>query len=172
MKCQYCGEVLNKSPGEINRANKSGLNLYCNRTCAGLNRRVEKDIEQKKKEKAEYDKQYWYNNKEVKRKKAKEYHLKNRDRILAKQRAYNKTRYAEHLKYLQRPEYKEYKKEYDRKYLAKKSYGEFYEVALIVNQIDMITDSRESFREKKKYLKSTSTKKRQNGKRNIKCNQP
>ena len=66
------------------------------------------------------------------------YREKNKELIKEKKRAYNKTkagremqkrsrdkRKQQHLEYCRTDKYKAYKKEYDKKYLAKKKYGEF-----------------------------------------------
>ena len=47
---------------------------------------------------------------------------------------------AQHIEYCRRPEYKEYKQKYDRKYRAKTDYGEFWESFLLVMDIDKEVD--------------------------------
>lgn len=134
IKCAHCGKVAEKAVGAVNRARKVGLALYCNRTCAGLARRQPpKSVEQRKAEKSAYD----ANRRLVlaDRSKAEKaaYHKRTYDP--AKQRAYNQSRMPHHIEYCRRPEYREWKREYDRKYRASKEYGEFAECFLLVMDI-------------------------------------
>lgn len=120
--------------GEINRAQKTGRPIYCGKICAGMKRQDEKTAEQKKEEKRIYDK-----------KRREKY----KDRIKAEKAAYfkrtydpveaavkRKERMPKHVEYCQRPEYKAWKAEYDRKYLARKQFGEFWEAALALRSIE------------------------------------
>lgn len=166
--CPVCNKKADFDPCRVNRAKKEGLNIYCSRVCSGLGRRNNKTVEQKRAEKAEYDRKYREQNKDMLKQKKALRHRQTYDPIKAA--IHRKTRMPYHVEYCRRPEYKAYKKQYDIQYRAKKDYGEFYEAAIIVSQIDTITDSRETFREKKKYLKQTTTKKRQNERRNTQCN--
>lgn len=156
MNCNYCGKPLNKTTGEINRAKKAGLSLYCNRECSGLGRRNDKTKEQKKLEKQQYDK---------------EYRNKNKERIKAKKAEYNKTkagratqkrdrdkRKEQHLEYCRQPEYRAYKKEYDQKHRAKKQYGEFWESAILLNKIEQQIPNREVKQQKGLINKSQKRK--------------
>lgn len=168
--CPVCSIEHEKPNGEYNRAIKTTGNIYCSKYCSGVARRGNKTIEQKKEEKRIYDEKYRIKNYEILKTKKQEYFKKTYDPIEAAK--YRKERMPKHVEYCRQPKYKVYKKKYDKQFLAKKKYGEFYEAAIIVNEIDTITDARETFREKKKYLKSTTTKKRKNEQRNTKCNQP
>ena len=128
-KCAYCDNRGEKPTGEINRAKAAGLNLYCNRKCAGLGRRCGKTKAQRVAEKAAYDQ---------------EYREKNLAKIKAYKKAYFKRIYdpvaaaveckknmARHVEYCRRPEYRAYKTVYDKKYRAKKFFGPFAEVAML-----------------------------------------
>lgn len=139
----FCGKEYEKSTGHYNRAIKLNANLYCSKTCASEARRDHKSIDQKKAEKAEYDKQYRYYHREgIKAKKAEAF-KKDYEANPDKYKAQRQKRYPKHLKYLQSPEYKAYKKEYDKRHLAKKQYGEFAECFLITEQIFSLIPNRE-----------------------------
>lgn len=170
LKCSQCGCDFKKSIGHYNRAMKEGLNVYCSRVCGGIGRRKNFTIDEKKRLKSEYDRKRRIELGDELLAKRLEYYYENRDKILASQTIYRKKHMQRHVEYCRQPEYREYKKGYDKKYNAKKNYGEFYEAALIVNDIETIVDSREVFREKKKYLKSTTQKKRKNGNQKSKRN--
>lgn len=131
--CNVCGGTFEKSLGHYNRAMKHGLNVYCNRTCGGIGRR--KSEEEKKRVKAEYDKKI-YNT--IERKEArKRYYKKSYQNNPEKYREIRKKRYKKHLQYLRNPEYKKWKKEYDKKYLAKKNYGIFHESFIILSELEL-----------------------------------
>ena len=53
--CAACGEHCLKPTGAVNRARRAGLRLYCDRTCAGVGRRVERADDERRRLKAEYD---------------------------------------------------------------------------------------------------------------------
>lgn len=134
-KCVFCGKIFEGKAGYINRAKKLGVNIYCSRIHAGLGRRNNKTIRQKKKEKADYDNEY-RQREYVKKAKAiyfkKDYTL-NPD----KYRKERKRRYAAHLKYLQSDKYKKWKQNYDEKFRAKKDYGVFWECSLLLKELDV-----------------------------------
>lgn len=132
--CAYCGKEREVLTGYYNRSVKAGMKFYCNRKHFGLDRRNGKTKAQKKKEKAEYDKNYRATSPTLKQRR-KAYH--ERTYNPEKQRAYNKIRYPKHLKYLQRPEYKEWKKNYDEQYLAKRDYGIFWESSLLLKELEL-----------------------------------
>lgn len=140
IKCHYCKSKFEASTGAYNRAVKKGLNVYCNKTCSGLGRRHNKTTEQKKLEKAEYDRQFREKNAEkIKKEKATWF-----------QRTYNpvqatierKAKYPKHLEYIRTPEYRKWKKEYDKKYRTQKEYGEFGEAFLILQELENELDTR------------------------------
>jgi hypothetical protein len=116
---------------------KMGNKVYCSREHSGFGRRSGKTVEQKKTEKAAYDKIYSKKNFEIKKPKRAAYHKKTykgerRKRWLE----YNRKRYPQHLEYLNTPKYKEWKRDYDKKYLSKKDYGIFWESALLLNELE------------------------------------
>lgn len=138
--CEYCAKVFNKSTGNYNRAKKLGLKLYCNKTCAGLGRRIERSDEEKREIKSNYDKQYRALNIDHKKKTAKEYFKRTYDP--AKAAIHRKTRMPYHVEYCRKPEYKAKKKKYDQLHRAKINYGEFWESALLMQKIEKEIDDR------------------------------
>ncbi len=133
--CPICKNEFYKSNSHYNRAIKLGLNLFCGRACAGISRRgIEKTIEQKKAEKAAYDKRYRKEYTEELKKEKHEYHKRTYDK--EKAASIRKERMPKHIEYCRQPKYKEWKKKYDKKHRAKKQYGEFAEAALILFKIE------------------------------------
>lgn len=136
--CSHCGKQIEKTDGHYNRAKKLGRKLFCNKICFGVSQRT--SLEDKKKVKSDYDKSL-RQTQEYKDKKAERFKIdyaKNPDRYKQKRIR----RYKKHLEYLRTPEYKEYKKEYDKKYRAALFYGEFSEAAILLNDLENILDSK------------------------------
>lgn len=120
-RCAHCGKTADKPSGEVNRARNAGLRLFCDRRCAGLGRRKHKTKAQRIEEKRLYDLAY---------------RAKNLPMLKAKKRAYFKRTYdpdkarierkktmARHVEYCRQPEYRRWKKGYDRGYRSKRVYG-------------------------------------------------
>jgi len=129
--------------GEVNRALKLGLSLYCDKACAGLGRRKNKSKEQKVAEKREYDMEYRRKNRALlKAKKAAWFQQSYDPEKAAIERKKNMAR---HVEYCRRPEYKAWKKEYDCQYRAKQDYGEFWESAVILIKLDNELDEKMSW---------------------------
>lgn len=139
-KCGYCGNGIEKQTGHYNRAIKLGLKVYCDRKCFGLGKRIEKSSEQKKKEKAEYDKTYRATSPTLKKRKA-DFHKKTYNP--QRQKEINRQRYPSHLEYLRQPKYRDYKKRYDQKYRTNKLYGEFAEAAIILAELERLLPSKQ-----------------------------
>ena len=140
--CPTCLKHTDKSTGAVNRARKLGRSIYCGRKCAGVGRGDIRTDEQKKEEKRIYDKEYRANNLEMIKRKKSDYFQKTYDpEKAAIERKKNMSR---HVEYCRQPEYKAWKKEYDKKYKAKKNYGEFWECFLLTNEITDECLSRES----------------------------
>lgn len=128
--CSYCGEPISQTTGAINRAKKHGRRIYCNRQCAGLGRRGGKTPEQKKEEKRLYDMEYRDKNKDLLKEKKAEYFKRTYDAEKAREK--RKARSTQHAEYCRREEYKEWKKIYDQKYRVKKLFGEYWESAVLL----------------------------------------
>jgi hypothetical protein len=143
--CQHCGAVVRQSQSAINRAIRDGKPLYCNRTCAGLARRVPPD--RKKKAKRAYDAQRRVEKAaEIRAKKAAYYQ---RTRDPAKERERRLQRMDRHVEYCRRPEYVAYKADYDRQYRAEE-YGEYAEAYLLLLDLEREIRSRASSYERRK----------------------
>lgn len=132
--CAYCGKDVQREVGAVNRALKAGLNIYCDRKCAGLGRRVERTEAERKELKRLYD--------EKRR-------IDLADRIKAQHAAYfkrtydpgkaaieRKKRMPYHVEYCRRPEYRAYKREYDKVRRSKLVFGEFYEAAILLWELE------------------------------------
>ncbi len=128
--CEQCGAEAELTSGHINRARKNGKRLFCGLECSGMARRTSQ--EKKKARKAEYDR----NRREklgdqIRAAKAEAY-KRNFDRD--KEREIRKKRMPGHVEYCRRPEYREYKSEYDKK-RTDKEYGEYAECARLLNEL-------------------------------------
>lgn len=145
-KCPNCKKPINKPIGEINRARKSGRPIYCNRKCAGLGRRKNKTQVQKKEEKRHYDIKYRATSLTLKARKAAYYQ---RTRNPEKERERRKARMHLHVKYCQQPFYREWKKKYDRQYRCKQEFGEFWESASILLDLEGEIDERMDWYERR-----------------------
>lgn len=137
--CEYCGNESEKPAGHYNRSKAIGAPVYCGRICAGLGRRSNKTIEERKKEKSEYDKEYAKRDVEAKRIKRHEYFKRTYDK--EKAAIERKKKYPKHLEYLRTDEYRAWKKEYDVRHLAKKHFGEFAEAAIVLSTLEKELDS-------------------------------
>lgn len=136
IKCSHCGKDAEKHTGHVNRVLQMGNKLYCDKTCAGLGRRVERTIEEKKRIKSEYDKQrtdrhelwflLW---------RAFEFRVDYEENP-EKYKKERQRKYKKHLEYLQTDKYKEWKRKYDIKYLAKKEYGIYWESAILLKELE------------------------------------
>jgi hypothetical protein len=140
--CAHCGSPIDKPAAYVNRAQKLGKPMFCNKTCFGLSRRAGKTAEQKKEEKRLYDMKYRAKNlQSIKEKKAAHFKATYDPERAAEQR---KKRMPQHIEYCRRPEYKAKKSVYDAQYRAKKMYGEFHEAFLLLLQIDREVEARAS----------------------------
>lgn len=139
-----------------------GLNVYCNRKCAGLGRRTNETPEEKKAIK------YWYDQFLNISMTEEERELEELQRMVYFQWDYtnNPEKYRgirikkmpKHVEYCRQPEYKKKKQKYDEEYRAKKCYGEFWEAAIVLKKLENEIDFRESKRENKIYNKSQKRK--------------
>lgn len=123
-KCAHCGGLFAAKVSRANRADRDGAPLYCGRMCAGLARRVPKTPEQKKAEKAAYDREYRERVAEQRRAQRAEHYQRTKDPV--REREIRKQRMPQHVEYCRRPEYRAYKQEYDRK-RAEMEYAEWAE---------------------------------------------
>lgn len=130
--CKHCGIEFEKSAGHLNRANKLGVPVFCTTEHFYASRRIERTDEEKKAIKADYDRDYCKT--EKRKASARNYNETPAGRAMQKrQREKNK---ESHLEYCRTPEYKAWKIKYDQQHRAKKQYGEFWESAILLEQID------------------------------------
>lgn len=140
--CPQCKGSFDVETGRFNRAQKIGAPLYCGKACAGLaRRRVDPPTEaERKAAKAEYDRQYRERNAEKRKQQKAEYFQRTYDP--AKAAKERKARAHLHAEYCRRHEYKAWKSQYDRRYRADKEFGEFADVALLLQDIEAEIDER------------------------------
>lgn len=133
--CENCGKKFDKSPGEVNRARKGGYRLFCGRRCSGLARRSDtRTVAQKRADKATYDAEYRRKNRGLLKRKKAAYFKRTYDPVKAA--VERKKNMPRHVAYCRRPEYKRWKKGYDRKYRAKKLFGPFAEAAMLLTDLN------------------------------------
>jgi hypothetical protein len=132
--CAHCNKIADKPAGAVNRALVQGLRLFCGRRCFGLDRRKYKTKAQRVEEKRIYDAEYRRINLVRIKKRKKACHKANYDP--EKQRIYNQRRMPLHIEYCQRPEYRNWKREYDRHHRASKfgSFAEAYMLTVDLNR--------------------------------------
>jgi hypothetical protein len=136
IECAYCGTLIEKMAGEVNRARKAGAHLYCDRTCAGFGRRKGKTSDQKKEEKRLYDIEYRAKNAERKKETNHAWYKRTYDPVKAALERKKKMRW--HVDYCRRPEYKKWKREYDKKYRAKKMFADMWEPFLVLVELKKV----------------------------------
>lgn len=133
--CSHCGCEVEKPTGHVNRARKLGMKMFCSQKCFGLDRRVNRTEEEWKKIKADYDREYRKNN-PIKDLKTKAYNESPRGR--AAQKRNREKRKEKHAEYIKSERYRKWKHDYDKKYHAQSNYGEFWEAAILLNEIETI----------------------------------
>lgn len=138
--CAHCGKKGDRLTGDVNRAIKANRPLYCDKKCAGLGRRKNKTPEQLKEEKRLYDLEYRAKNKEMLKAKKAVYFQATYDP--EKAAIERKAKMPRHIEYCRQPEYMQKKKIYDRLYRVKKCFGEFWESALLIMDIDKEVSAR------------------------------
>lgn len=121
---------------------RSGPHSFCDRTCSGLNRRQHKSDNEKRAAKSAYDRIYRKKNRrEIKRKK-REHFQRTYDPIKAA--IERKKNMARHVEYCRRPEYRKKKHGYDIGYNARRRYGPFAEVAIVLRKVEAEVEKRMS----------------------------
>lgn len=165
--CCYCDRTFKVKENNIGQRNKSirfGLPIYCNIKCAGLGRRSKETPEQKRNIKSWYD--MFLRESMTEDEKIFEsfaglvyFHMDYKAHP-AKYKEQRNKRMPKHIEYCRQPDYKKYKMAYDEKYHAKNKYGEYWEAAIALKNLDKEIDFRESKRQNKIYNKSTTKRKR------------
>lgn len=132
--CPVCSKQFTIATGAYNRACQRGYEPRCSRACDGIMRRKHKTPEQKKAEKAEYDREYREKNRAMlKAKKAERFQ---RTYDPAKAAVERKKRAHKHAEYCRRPEYRAWKREYDKQYRANREYGDYAEAFLTLRDLE------------------------------------
>ena len=131
--CAHCSAAFDASTGRVNAAAKIGAPLYCGKACAGLARRSGKTREQKKAEKAAYDRDYRRRDPEALKAYKALYYSEFSDR--EKEAQARKKRMPQHVAYCQRPEYRAKKHKYDMQRTSAE-YGEFAEVHRLLIELE------------------------------------
>lgn len=137
--CDHCAAPTRKEARDINRARRRGYGVYCSRICSGLARRVWKSEAEKKEEKAVYDMLYRAKNRQMLKAKKAAYFQRTYDP--EKAAVERKATMARHVDYCRRPEYREYKRQYDLNRRAAE-FGEYAEVYTILSQVESEIASR------------------------------
>lgn len=135
--CHHCGAVVKQPQNSIRRAIREGKPLYCDRVCSGMARRV--PLGQKKEAKRVYDAQRRIDNVAEIRAQHAAYYQRTRDP--AKERERRRANMGRHVEYCRRPEYRDYKADYDRE-LRANEYGEYGEVYLLLLDLEREIRSR------------------------------
>lgn len=143
--CSRCGAEADRPTGHINRQRSIGAPLYCGRKCFGLTRRKHRSKSELIERKKAYDA---------------EYRNKNLAKITARKAAYFQATYdpakaavdrkktmARHVEYCRSPEYKAWKRDYDKK-LRASVYGEYADAFLLLQDLDRELDSRADWYER------------------------
>lgn len=137
--CPQCGLVVLKPTGSVNRARNIGAPIFCGKACSGLHRRKNKSEIEKRQEKAEYDREYRERNHERRKILKHIYYVNNRNP--EKERESRKANMPKHVEYCRRTEYREYKREYDKRRRASE-YGEFADAYSTLLEIEKEVRSR------------------------------
>ena len=162
VKCAYCGKKCEKSLGHYNRAIKIKAKLFCGQRCFGLNRRLKITDAEKKRLKAEYDREYREKNEKRLKKGRHEWFVKDYAANPEKYKKERQRKQKAHNEYCRRPAYKKRKKKYDQQYRAKKLYGKYWESSVALRQLADVVDNRQAKRDQKIFNKSQKRKRNAN----------
>lgn len=160
VNCGYCGAIVTQSQSSIRRAVRESKNLYCDRVCSGMARRVKP--EQKKNAKRVYDaRRRKEKSTEISAKKSAYYQ---RTRDPAKERARRAANMDRHAEYCRRPEYQDYKAGYDL-HRRSQEYGEYAEAYRLLLDLEREIRERATIYERLKargyYTRSAQQRRRE-----------
>jgi len=133
--CAHCGQQSIRKTGHVNRSTRLGWPLYCGKKCAGLARRTNRSIADKKEAKRLYDIEYRKRNEKRLKVARANWFQKDYAANPDKYRRVRKAKQAAHNEYCRQPQYKEWKREYDLQFRAKK-FGELWESHLLLVQLE------------------------------------
>lgn len=140
--CAFCGADTQKSASEVNRAKRVDARLFCDKSCAGQARRSRKTREERRAEKARYDKQRREELRGSLLKEKREAYramVRNRsDELRRKQKEQRARQKASGYRnqYIRSERYKKYKHEYDTSKRSRKRYGEFAECHRLLLELE------------------------------------
>lgn len=126
-----------KEVGGVNHSRRIGAPIYCGRACSGLARRVSRSVEELKRLKAEYDKQYRAARRDELKRKKREYFARtyNPEQARAK-RAPHMQRHVEYCRrYYADPKKKREKYVYDVERRARMTVGEYADCMILLNEL-------------------------------------
>lgn len=149
--CSQCKKMFEVTASAANRADRSGMNLFCGRVCAGLSRRKNISQEEKRAAKSEYDRQRREQLRELLNEKKREAYYAKHEERLAKQAELRKDPdyRAKHAEYIRCPEYKAKKQVYDQQY-READYADFAEAWRLLLELEKEIRSRQSSYERRK----------------------
>jgi hypothetical protein len=130
--CPCCKTEFSSPPSRFNRATKIGAPVYCSKKCSGISRRSSLTKAEKIVLKKIYDKNYRTKNKAILKQKKHVHFKKTYDPVKAS--LVRKERMPIHVEYCRQPKYKDYKKEYDKKYRAAE-FGDFSESHILLVEL-------------------------------------
>jgi hypothetical protein len=162
--CDYCGKTMHKNVGHYNRAKKLGAGIYCDKKCAGLGRRTNETPEEKKIHKQWYDlfirASMTDDERDLKSLQSLVHFYLDYRANPDKYKEQRQRRMPAHVEYCRQPGYKIKKRAYDEVHRAKKTYGEYWEAAIVLKNLEKAIPSRLADKENKLYNKSTTKRKR------------
>ncbi|CAG5001792.1 hypothetical protein DYBT9275_02742 [Dyadobacter sp. CECT 9275] len=139
--CAHCNKEADLPTGKVNYSVKKGWKVFCSRSCSSAARRANRTPEEWKQIKADYDKKRRADLGDVLKMQKAEYFKRTYDPVKAA--IQRKKRMPSHVEYCRRPEYRQKKKAYDEVYQAKRLYGEHWESAIILKNLECHIDNRE-----------------------------
>jgi hypothetical protein len=140
--CAHCGKAASQPASAVNRARSKGLNLYCDRTCAGLGRRKHQTKAELVERKRIYDEQYRATNRAMLKAKKAAHFRRTYDPVKAAEQ--RKLTMPRHVEYCRRPEYRKRKAEYDRAHRAGRMFGDYADCFLLLQDLETEIASRMS----------------------------
>lgn len=136
--CEHCQRTFLVERGQVN----AGRGRFCTMACSGARRRKHIPADEKKRLKAEYDREYRRKNASLVKAKKAAYFKRTYDPEKARAfREANRGYLAEvKRRCYMRPEYRAHKAQKDREYRCRQDYGEWWEAASLLIDLDREID--------------------------------
>lgn len=149
IQCAHCGNNVEKETSAVNRARKVGMALYCGKVCSSDARRI--STEEKTARRVEYDRQRREGSlREALLQQKKAHYMAHAQEILAAQKAaresdpeLKKRRRDCQRRCMERLEWKEHKRAYDRQYRAEREFGEMAPAYLLLLELEKEVERQE-----------------------------